>query len=100
TVNMILVYILLRRRVRTLPERRLFVTLAKILLASAVMGIGVYLFQVELGQLLDLSLLSNQLIEVISSILVGVVIFIVVILPMKFEEVDYVRNLVRERLAR
>jgi putative peptidoglycan lipid II flippase len=100
TVNMILIYILLRRRVRALPERRLFVTLAKILLASAVMGIGVYLFQVELGQLLDLSLLSNQIIEVMASILLGVIIFTLVILPMKVEEADYVKNLVRQRLAR
>jgi len=100
TVNMILVYILLRRRVRTLPERRLFVTLAKILLASAVMGAGVYFFQVEMGQWLDLSLLFNQIIEVLSSILLGVIIFTLVILPLKVEEADYVKNLMRERLAR
>ena len=98
TVNMILVYLLLRRRVRTLPERRLFATLAKIILASAVMGTGVYLFQVELGQLLDLNLLSNQIIEVMCSILLGVIIFVMMVLPMKLEEVDYVKNLVRERM--
>ncbi len=97
TVNMILVYFLLRRRVKTLPERRLFATLAKIILASAVMGTGVYLFQVEMGQMLDLSLLSNQIIEVMCSILLGIIIFVMMVLPMKLEEVDYVKNLVRER---
>lgn len=100
TVNMILVYILLRRRIKTLPEGLLFSTLLKIILASAVMGTGVYFFQAELAQLLDLSLLRNQMIEVLASILVGIMIFGIVILPMKIKEVDYVRNLIRERIAR
>ncbi|HBQ25267.1 MAG TPA: murein biosynthesis integral membrane protein MurJ [Syntrophomonas sp.] len=100
TVNMILVYFLLRRRIKTLPERRLFTTLAKILLASIVMGIGVYLFQAELEQLLNMNLILNQLIGVLASILAGVTIFGMVILPMKIEEVDYVRNIIRKRLAR
>jgi putative peptidoglycan lipid II flippase len=100
TVNMILVYVLLRRRIKTLPERQLFTTLAKILLASAVMGTGVYFFQIQLAQLLDLSLLRNQMIEVVSSILVGIAIFGSVILPIKIKEVDYVKDLIKERLAK
>lgn len=100
TVNMVLIYILLRRRIKTLPERRLFVTLAKIIAASAVMGVGVYLFQAQLAQLLDLSSILNQLLQVLSCILMGVMLFVIVILPMQIEEVDYVRNLLRKRLAK
>ncbi|HHW60577.1 MAG TPA: murein biosynthesis integral membrane protein MurJ [Syntrophomonadaceae bacterium] len=99
TVNMVLVYIFLRRRIQTLPEKRLALTLGKIILASAIMGAGVYFFALELGMMLDLSRLYNQLIHVISSVVFGIVLYALAIIPMKIEEVDYVRTRIRERIG-
>jgi putative peptidoglycan lipid II flippase len=93
--NMVLVYWYLRRRLTAMPEKQLFSTLAKILLASLIMGVIVYLANMWVVSILTLDSLKNQILQVGIDIIVGIISFGLLVLPLKISEVDYVLEKLR-----
>ncbi|MGE5380542.1 MAG: murein biosynthesis integral membrane protein MurJ [Methylocystaceae bacterium] len=100
TVNMCLIYWFLRRRLPELPERQLFLTLGKIIAASSVMGLAVYGSRVVLSSWLGMATLISQGLVVALAIIIGLVVYTAAILPMKIEEVEYVKSRMLSRLSR
>ncbi|QGU00486.1 Peptidoglycan lipid II flippase MurJ [Candidatus Syntrophocurvum alkaliphilum] len=98
--NMILVYSFLRRKLPTLPERQLFFTLGKVLFASVIMGVAVHFSSMYLVSQLAMVSLWDQLVHICGSIFIGVLVYGLAILPLKIEEVEYVKDRFLERLAR
>ncbi len=103
TCNMIIVYYVLRRRLPALPEKQLFSTLGKIILASLVMGAAVYISNHYLGGFWDSSYLKNQIMQVGLCMLLGIFTYGAIVLQMRIEEVDYIKhriiNFLRSRRA-
>jgi len=97
-VNMCLIYWFLRRRLPDLPERQLFTTLGKIIIASVIMGIVVYGCRVLLTGWLGMDTVINQGLVVAGAILAGLLVYAAAILPMKIEEVEYVKSQLISRL--
>ncbi len=92
TCNMIIVYYFLRRRISTLPEKQLFSTLGKIILSALVMGTVVYTANLYLEGFWDFTSTKNQLLHAGICILLGIFTYSVVVLQMRIEEVDYIKN--------
>ncbi|MGI6550960.1 MAG: murein biosynthesis integral membrane protein MurJ, partial [Syntrophomonadales bacterium] len=87
TVNMVLAYWLLRPRLPELPEKKLFINLGKIVVASVAMGVGVYFLDVFLAAYLDMSYLKGQLIHLVACMGFGVAVYGVLVILLRVEEV-------------
>ncbi len=92
TCNMMIVYYFLRRRIRTLPEKQLFFTLGKIMLSALVMGIVVHIANLYLVGIWDFASTKDQLLHAGICIILGILTYSVVVLQMRIEEVDYIKN--------
>ena len=86
-VNMFLAYWLLRPRLPDLPEKRLFLNLGKILLASLLMGLGVYLLDILLAARLEMTYFKGQLIHLGACMMFGVALYLVLVVLLRVDEV-------------
>lgn len=96
TCNMVVVYFLLRRRLTSLPEKQLFSTLGKIILASVLMGVVVHLADWYLIQIWDISNIKNQILHVSSCVGLGIFAYLLLVIQMRIEEVDYIKNRIKQ----
>jgi putative peptidoglycan lipid II flippase len=85
-VNMILAYWLLRPRLPELPEKKLFLNLGKILVASLAMGLSVYLLDGLLAVQLEMAYLKGQLIHLGLCMLFGVAVYGVLVILLRVDE--------------
>lgn len=97
TCNMVVVYYLLRRRLTTLPEKKLFSTLGKIILASLLMGVVVYLADGYLLGIWGSGHIKHQILQVGLSVGIGVLTYLLIVINMGIEEVDYLKNKLLQR---
>ena len=85
-VNMVLAYWFLRSRLPDLPEKKLFLNLGKILLASLAMGAGVYFLDVFLAAHLNLAYLKAQIVHLSACMGFGVAIYMILVILLRVEE--------------
>lgn len=89
-INMSLAYWFLRQRLPQLPEKKLFINLGKILLASLSMGIVLFLADNFLTASIDLSSVKNQIYYLTLSMGLGVLVYMAMIVVLRVEEAWYV----------
>ncbi len=89
-MNMILTYWFIRPRLPELPEKKLFINLGKILVASLFMGIGVYFLDGFLAARLDLAYIKMQIVHLGACIGFGLAIYLALVILLRVEEVWYV----------
>ncbi len=97
TCNLVIIYYLLRKRLNTLPEKELFTTMGKIILAALIMGIIVYTANIFLGNILDPVSIKDQFLHVGGCVILGLFVFAILVLPLKIREVDYLKNKILAR---
>ncbi|MGE5415315.1 MAG: murein biosynthesis integral membrane protein MurJ [Acidobacteriota bacterium] len=100
TVNMVLAYWYLRKKLPAIPEKRLFVNLGKMLLASALMGIAVYASGTVISGSLPTHSLTWQALSLAISMGIGFIAYIVLVVLLRVEEAWYVYQRITERLAK
>lgn len=100
-VNMILAYWLLRQRLPELPEKKLFLNLGKILVASLAMGFAVYLLDGLLAAQLPMAYLKGQFIHLGLCMIFGVAVYGVLVILLRVDEAwDFVNRLISRLRAR
>lgn len=97
-INMVLAYWFLRLRLPDLPEKKLFLNLGKILVASLAMGVGVYFLDGFLAARVDLTYLKAQLIHLGLCMAFGLAVYLALVILLRVEEAWYVFNRVVSRL--
>lgn len=97
TVNMVLIYWFLRRRLPAIPERKMFINLGKILLASLLMGVGVSYAYRYLLPVFGTAAVSGKLMGLGIAILVGTVLYFSAAVVLRAEGVSYLTGLVTRR---
>lgn len=99
-VGAILVWMVLRRRMGSLDGRRISLSLAKICLASALMGVACWGTAGLVQKWVGVQHFGGQLLQVVLSILVAAVVYIIAALLFKSEEMRALRNLIARFLKR
>lgn len=99
TVNMLIAYWLLRKRIPDLPEKQLAATLVKVLTAGLLMGISVHLLNGYLASMFDVSRLLGQILHVGCCITFGGLLYFVLTLLFQVDEVVYAINRLRQRFS-
>ena len=99
-VGAILVWMVLRRRMGSLDGRRISLSLAKICLASALMGVACWGTAGLVRKWVGVQHFGGQLLQVVLSILVAAVVYIIAALLFKSEEMRALRNLIARFLKR
>jgi putative peptidoglycan lipid II flippase len=99
-VGSVLLFVLLRRRLGAGDERRIATTLVRAAAAAAVAGGAAFATALAVGAALDVDRSLVRLVQVVSAIGVGVLVFIPCALILRIEEVDEVRNIIRSSLGR
>jgi putative peptidoglycan lipid II flippase len=99
-INLSIFLYLLRNKLGGIGGTKILITLLKSGLSSGVMGILSYYLAQFLGLYLNLDRASGRLIQVGVAILVGVIVYTLMIFLLRMEEVEYVLNLVRDRLKK
>ncbi|MGE5405070.1 MAG: murein biosynthesis integral membrane protein MurJ, partial [Candidatus Saccharibacteria bacterium] len=100
TVNMILAYWYLRRKLPTIPEKRMFVNLGKMLLASALMGLGVYAIDILVSGLLPAHSFIWQALSLAVSMGIGIIAYLLLVVVLRVEEAWYVYQRIASRLVK
>lgn len=86
TITTLLLFMDLRKKVGHLGYFKMLYTLIKTTIASLIMGILVYLIYYKLGALLPQAKLT-QMILLLGSVLIGMIVYFVLLIVMKVEEV-------------
>lgn len=97
-ISMILLYMLLYAKVGDLGSRDIFESLAKIVLASALMGVGVVISLHLMDPIIDITSKSQQLIELFVAIMIGIVIYVVAAAALKIKEMQFAVSLLKRKL--
>ncbi|MGE5396572.1 MAG: lipid II flippase MurJ, partial [Chitinophagales bacterium] len=97
TINMILVYWFLRKRLPEIPERRMFFNLGKILLASLAMAVGVGFLNPLLAGYINLTSTWGQLLHLFSCILFGAAVYLAMVIALRVEEAWYVVSRLKQK---
>lgn len=89
-INLLILLYYLRKRIGRLGGKKVLLSLAKILLATSVMGIACIYFSRLLGQI-------NKLIQVAGTILICVIIYILVTHLLRCDEIKYVWKIITRK---
>ncbi len=89
-INLLILLYYLRKRIGRLGGKKALLSLAKILLATSVMGIACIYFSRLLGQI-------NKLIQVTGTILICVIIYILVTHLLRCDEIKYVWKIITRK---
>ena len=96
--NMVVIYFFLRRRLPELPERRLFTTMTKIFFAGGLMGIVVFAVHRVLQGVLTSAGIVFLASDVFISIAAGMLVYAIVLLSLRIEEVDRITGKIRKKM--
>lgn len=99
-VSMVLLYAFLYQKVGDLGSRELMISLVKIIIASAVMGVGVMLFLNVSDHFIDITSKSQQLLELFLAVAIGVVLYVVMAIVLRIQEMQAAINMVRRKIRR
>lgn len=99
-VSMVLLYAFLYQKVGDLGSREIMISLVKIIIASAVMGVGVMLFLNVSDHFIDITSKSQQLLELFLAVAVGVVLYVVMAIVLRIQEMQAAINMVRRKIRR
>lgn len=95
--NVTILFFLLRKRLKRLEGRKIFLSLVKVSFITAIMGMAVYFSLKVIPSLLELSSLASQLAQIGIAITVGMVIFFFLAYLLKLEELKVVLGILRGR---
>lgn len=98
-VNMLLLLYFLKRKISLIDGRRIMVSLAKILFASAIMGIVVWLAFRFTSKFAGTNFLGS-LFNLMVGILVGIVIYFFLALALRMQEMKFILQIVRRKFAK
>ena len=99
-VSMVLLYAFLHQKVGDLGSREIASSLLKIIIASVVMGAGVLLFLNFSDHFIDITSKSQQLLELFLAVCIGLVIYIVMAVVLRIEEMQAAVNMLRRKIRR
>ncbi|WP_084053158.1 murein biosynthesis integral membrane protein MurJ [Desulfonispora thiosulfatigenes] len=99
-VNMILLLYLLRVKIGKIDGTKMLVSFMKTLIASLFMGLIVYLASIFMEHSLDMSLKLNQILQVLISIGIGTIVYIIVANLMKMEEANMASKIIMKRFKK
>ena len=99
-VSMVLLYAFLYQKVGDLGSREIMISLVKIIIASAVMGVGVMLFLNVSDHFIDITSKSQQLLELFLAVAIGVVLYVVMAIVLRIQEMQAAINMVRRKIRR
>ncbi len=95
-LNMILLYILLHRKSKDLDDQTIFFSTIKISLISFVAGVATYLALQYLSKLVDMQTFLGILIQGLGAGLCGLLIYLILAIVFKLEEVTLVSKLLKK----
>lgn len=98
TLNMVLLWILLERRIGSIEMRKMASAATRICLLSAAMGIWVYVLYLVCGRFTAAAGVGGRLMVVGIPLVGGVAFYLIGALAMHLEEAAQVRSLLRRRL--
>lgn len=99
-VGAVIAWVVLRKRLGNLDGRRVTVSMVKILAASAVLGIACWGTAELCESLFGVATFWTQLLQVSAAIAVGAIVYIVMALLLKSEEMRALKNLITRMLSR
>lgn len=99
-LSMVVLGVFLRRKIGPYGGRALLKSALQSLLASVVMGVVVYFAAAGMEQLLDMSSKLMQIVQVLTGVGLGVVVYAGMVILMKMEEAQQVLRMVKRRLHR
>lgn len=99
-VSMVLLYAFLHQKVGDLGSREIASSLLKIIIASVVMGAGVLFFLNFSDHFIDITSKSQQLLELFLAVCIGIVIYIVMAVVLRIEEMQAAVNMLRRKIRR
>ena len=98
--NMTSYVLRLRKRMGSIDGTRIFTTIVKSSTASAIMGVSVYHLAQYIGQLVDLATNRGRFIQVMLPIAVGALIYLVLAIAFRMEEIKVLQELIKKRRRR
>jgi putative peptidoglycan lipid II flippase len=98
-VNMLLLLYSLRRKIGFIDGRRIITSLSKILLASTIMGMAVWLMLRYTSTFTGTNF-SGSLIDLVVGTFVGAVVFLVLAVVLRMQELELILQIARRRIAK
>jgi len=98
-VNMLLLLYFLRRKIGFIDGRRIITSLSKILFASAIMGMAVWLVLRYISTFTGTNF-SGSLIDLVVGTIVGAVVFLVLAVVLRMQELEFILQIARRRIAK
>lgn len=99
-ISMVLLYILLCVKVGDLGTRDITSSLVKILIASLIMGVSVAGFLHFIDPIIDITSKSQQLVELVLAIGIGVVVYTVAAFALRIKETQIAMSIIKRKLHR
>lgn len=100
TVNMIVLFFILRRKINGADGRRIVLSLLKSAVVSAVMGVAVYIVNPIFQQMFGGLDTFGQALQVGGSIIIGVAVFGAGVFLLRMEEAYMILDIVKKRIKR
>ncbi|MCB9802671.1 murein biosynthesis integral membrane protein MurJ [Candidatus Nomurabacteria bacterium] len=97
-LNMVLLYLLLHKKNKDLDDQKIFFSIIKISLISIPTGAITYLALQFLSTIVDMRTFLGILIQGFGAGLVGLIIYLILAIVFKLEEIDLVRKLLKRLL--
>ncbi len=99
-INMLVLLYMLRRKIGPIGAKSLFKSFVLITVASCIMGAVSYGVAAYVGDYLDLAHKTNQLIQVGTAIVAGLLVYAGAIFIFRLEEAEMVLGMIRRKLGR
>lgn len=99
-VNMLLLLSLLRLKIGKIDGRNMLTSFIKTLFSSLVMGLAVYISMTLIENNFNMTLKLAQIVQVLISIGIGAVVYIIIAKLMKMEEADMASNMIMKRFKK
>lgn len=97
-LNMVLLYILLHRKVQDLDDQKIFSSILKISIISLIAGLATYLGLQFLSIFVNMQTFFGIFIQGVVSGILGLLIYLILAIVFKLEEVSLVRKLLKKTL--
>ena len=98
-VNMLLLLYFLKRKIGLIDGRRILTSLSKILFASTIMGMAVWLVFRFTSTFADTNFWGS-LINLVVSTCVGAVVFLMLAVVLRMQELEYILQIARRKIAK
>ncbi|MGQ9456560.1 MAG: murein biosynthesis integral membrane protein MurJ [Armatimonadota bacterium] len=99
TLHLLALVYFLRRRLRGIEGGKILFSLVKVSLASGVMSIGLYVVRFMVAGVMDVCSREGAALEVVIAMFVASVVYIGILRLLASEELDFVLQMIRERVA-